>query len=55
VKAAREVIASCLADVEDCPEPEHYSIADDVLLALNNAGLVVMPRVQIPSAQVRRD
>ena len=34
----REAIANCLADVEEHPEPEHYDLADDVLLALKNAG-----------------
>lgn len=36
---AREAIARCLADVEDHPQPEHYAQADDVLLAIRNAGV----------------
>ena len=38
---AREAIARCLADVEDYPGQEHYALADDVLLALDNAGVAL--------------
>jgi len=41
---ALEAIARCLADVEDYPEQQHYMLADDVLLALHNAGLDVIER-----------
>lgn len=39
---AREVIACRMADVEGDPDPTAYAVADDVLLALHNAGLVVV-------------
>ncbi len=40
-RKSREAIARALADVEDHPEAEHYALADDVLLALMTADLVI--------------
>ena len=42
-RRSREAIARALADVEDHPEAEHYALADDVLLALMTADLVIKP------------
>lgn len=36
---AREALALCMADVEDSPGPTAYAVADDLLLALDNAGI----------------
>ena len=41
---ARYAIANCLADVETFPTDEDYAIADDVLLALANAGIGITRR-----------
>jgi hypothetical protein len=43
-RRSREAIAWCVADVEGHPEDEHYALADDVLLALMTADLVIVKR-----------
>ncbi len=40
-RKSREAIARALAGVEDDPEAGHYTLADDVLLALMTADLVI--------------
>jgi hypothetical protein len=43
-RRAREAIARCVADVEGHPGNEHYVLADDVLLALMTADLMIVKR-----------
>lgn len=41
---AREALALCMADVEDSPGETAYAVADDLLLALDNAGIALAER-----------
>ena len=43
-RRSREAIARCVADVEGHPGDEHYALADDVLLALMTADLMIVKR-----------
>jgi hypothetical protein len=47
-RRSREAIARCVADVEGHPEDEHYALADDVLLALMTADLMIVKRMNAP-------
>lgn len=50
---AREALALCMADVEDSPGPTAYAVADDLLLALDNAGISLA--YSVAASQNRKD